>query len=114
MRAGCERRGARLCRNRRRDRSRCRDAGRRRSRIFSDAVVNEDERSELRAFLASGELSASQTKEVFEAFVKTTWKATMEDGRISDTELQRLREIIRVLHLDVSVLPKDWLNAVRK
>ena len=40
---------------------------------------DEDERSELRAFLASGE---------------------MEDGRISDTELQRLREIIRVLQLD--------------
>ncbi len=84
------------------------------ARIFSDGTVNEDERSELRAFLASGELSPSETKEVFEAFVKTTWKATMEDGRISETELQRLREIIRVLQLDASVLPKEWLAAVRK
>jgi tellurite resistance protein len=83
------------------------------SRIFSDAVVNEDERSELRAFLASGELSATETKEVFESFVATTWKATMEDGRISDTERQRLREIIRVLQLDASMLPKAWLDAVR-
>jgi tellurite resistance protein len=84
------------------------------ARIFSDAVVDEDERSGLRAFLASGELSASQTKEVFESFVATTWKATMEDGHISETELQRLREIIRVLQLDASVLPKAWLEAVRK
>ncbi len=84
------------------------------ARIFSDAVVDEDERSELRAFLASGELSTSETKEVFESFVKTTWKATMEDGRISETELRRLREIIRVLQLDASVLPKAWLDAVRK
>jgi hypothetical protein len=84
------------------------------ARIFSDAVVDEDERSELRAFLGSSELSASETKEVFETFVQTTWKATMEDGRISETELQRLREIIRVLQLDASVLPKEWLAAVRK
>jgi tellurite resistance protein len=84
------------------------------ARIFSDAVVDEDERSGLRAFLASGELSASETKEVFDSFVKTTWKATMEDGRISESELQRLREIIRVLQLDASVLPKEWLAAVSK
>jgi tellurite resistance protein len=84
------------------------------TRIFSDAVVDEDERSELRAFLASGELSASETKDVFESFVKTTWKATMEDGRISETELQRLREVIRVLNLDASVLPREWLSAVRR
>jgi tellurite resistance protein len=83
-------------------------------RIFSDAVVDDDERSELRAFLASGELSPSETKAVFETFVATTWKATMDDGRISETELQRLREIIRVLQLDASVLPKEWLAAVRK
>lgn len=84
------------------------------ARIFSDAVVEDDERSELRAFLASGELSASETKEVFESFVETTWKATMEDGRISETELRRLKEIIRVLQLDAAVLPKQWLDAVRK
>jgi tellurite resistance protein len=84
------------------------------TRIFADAVVDEDERSGLRAFLASGELSASETKEVFESFVETTWKATNEDGIISEIELQRLREIIRVLQLDASVLPKAWLDAVRK
>lgn len=84
------------------------------ARIFSDAIVDEDERSELRAFLASGELSPSETKGVFESFVETTWKATMEDGHISETELRRLREIIRVLQLDASVLPKEWLEAVRK
>lgn len=76
--------------------------------------MDEDERSELRAFLASGELSPSETKKVFESFVESTWKATMEDGRISETELQRLREVIRVLQLDASVLPKAWLAAVRK
>ncbi len=84
------------------------------ARIFSDAIVDEDERSELRAFLASGELSANEMKGVFESFVKTTWKATMEDGRISVTELRRLKEIIRVLQLDAAVLPKEWLEAVRK
>jgi tellurite resistance protein len=84
------------------------------TRIFADAVVDEDERSGLRAFLASGELSASETKEVFESFVETTWKATIEDGINSEIELQRLREIIRVLQLDASVLPKAWLDAVRK
>lgn len=83
------------------------------ARIFSDAVVNEDERSSLRAFLAAGELSPSETKEVFEDFVETTWKATMADGRVSEMELQRLREIIRVLQLDASVLPKAWLDAVK-
>ena len=76
--------------------------------------MDEDERSELRAFLASGELSPSETKAVFESFVETTWKATTEDGRISETELRRLREIIRVLQLDAAVLPKEWLHAVRK
>jgi hypothetical protein len=76
--------------------------------IFSDAVVDEAEKSSLRAFLASGELSPKELREVFDDFVATTWKGTMEDGHVSDLEKQRLREIVRVLGLDASILPKEW------
>lgn len=83
------------------------------ARIFSDAKVDDSERTELRAFLASGELSNSELREVFEQFVTTTWKTTMADNHVSELEKQRLREIVRVLGLDASVLPKEWIPAMR-
>jgi hypothetical protein len=83
------------------------------TRIFSDAKVDEDERAELRAFLASGELTVTDLREVFESFVATTWKETIADAHVTEVEKQRLREIVRVLGLDASVLPKEWLAAVR-
>lgn len=74
--------------------------------IFSDAVVDEAERSSLRAFLAS--LTPQEVREVFDQFVEKTWKGTIEDGRVTEVEQQRLREIVRVLGLDASTLPKQW------
>lgn len=78
------------------------------ARIFSDAVAEESEREELKAYLGSGLLSAPEIKEVFEDFVQTTWKITVADGVVSDREKQRLREIFDVLVLDRSVLPAEW------
>ncbi|AKU96049.1 hypothetical protein AKJ09_02713 [Labilithrix luteola] len=83
------------------------------ARIFSDAKVDDGERAELRAFLASGELSNTELRAVFEQFVTTTWKATIADNHVSELEKQRLREIVRVLGLDASVLPKEWIPAMR-
>ena len=76
--------------------------------IFSDALVDEAEKSSLRAFLASGELSVKELREVLEEFVATTWKETMADHHVSDVEKKRLREIVRVLGLDAAILPKEW------
>jgi uncharacterized tellurite resistance protein B-like protein len=81
------------------------------ARIFSDAVAEESEREELRAYfayLASGVLSEGEVREVLEDFVHTTWKITMADGVISDHEKQRLREIVEVLKLEPGVLPAEW------
>ena len=81
--------------------------------IFSDAVVDEAEKSSLRAFLASGELSVKDLREVFEQFVSTTWKETMADNQVSELEKQRLREIVRVLGLDASILPTEWRSLLK-
>jgi len=81
--------------------------------IFSDAVVDEAEKSSLRASLASGELSTKELREVFEQFVATTWKETMADNHVSDVEKQRLREIVRVLGLDAAVLPQEWRSLLK-
>jgi hypothetical protein len=81
--------------------------------IFSDAVVDEAEKSSLRAFLASGELTTKDLREVFEQFVATTWKETMADHQVSDLEKQRLREIVRVLGLDASILPNEWRSLLK-
>lgn len=78
------------------------------ARIFSDAVADESERSELKNYLGSGTLTAVEIREVFEDFVQTTWKITVADGVVSDREKQRLREIFEVLVLDKSVLPPEW------
>ena len=83
------------------------------TRIFSDAKVDEAERAELRAFLASGELSVTELRDTFATFVATTWKETIADDRVTELEKQRLREVVRVLGLDASMLPKEWLAAVR-
>jgi hypothetical protein len=64
------------------------------ARIFSDAKVEDAERSELKAYLGSGALSVADVKAVFEDFVATTWKITMADGVVSDVERQRLINIV--------------------
>ena len=83
------------------------------ARIFSDAKADESERAELKAYLSTGTLSLAEIKEVFSDFVQTTWKITMADGVISDVELQRLNEIVRVLGLELDVLPEQWVTALR-
>lgn len=82
------------------------------ARIFSDAVVEDSERAELKAYLSSGDLSMAEIKEVFADFVATTWKITMADGVVTDVEKQRLREIVRVLALEADVLPPEWARIV--
>jgi hypothetical protein len=82
------------------------------ARIFSDAVVEDAERAELKAYLSSGELSMAETKEVFADFVATTWKITMADGVVSDIEKQRLREIVKLLALEHEILPPEWAKIV--
>ncbi|MBX3198804.1 MAG: TerB family tellurite resistance protein [Labilithrix sp.] len=82
------------------------------ARIFSDAVAEDAERDELKAYLASNVLAEGEIKEVFEDFVQTTWKITIADGVVSDREKQRLREIVSVLALDAGVLPAEWAAIV--
>ncbi len=82
------------------------------ARIFSDAVVEDAERSELEAYLASGALSAAEVQEVVADFVATTWKITMADGVITDVEKKRLAEIVKVLRLDPAALPAEWAKAL--
>jgi uncharacterized membrane protein YebE (DUF533 family) len=84
------------------------------ARIFSDATVDDSERSELKAYLSSGALAVTDVKEVFDDFVATTWKITMADGVVSDVEKKRLVEIVRELGLDPSVLPAEWATIVRE
>ena len=83
------------------------------ARIFSNTTADEAERAELKAYLSSGELSAGEMKDVFEDFVQTTWKITMADGVVSDTERTRLQEIVTVLGLEVDTLPAEWITALR-
>ena len=83
------------------------------ARIFSDAAAEETERAELKGFLSSGELSMAEIKEVFEDFVATTWKITMADGVVSDTERKRLTEIVDVLGLEAEALPVEWARIIR-
>ncbi len=78
------------------------------ARIFSDATVEEKEREELRAYLASGELTHPEIKEVLTDFVNKTWRITMADGVISETETKRLREIVSVLGMR-DVIPPEWV-----
>jgi tellurite resistance protein len=78
------------------------------ARIFSDAVAEENERDELKTYLASGVLTEGEIKDVFDDFVQTTWRITIADGVVSDREKQRLREIADVLPLRKSLLPEAW------
>jgi tellurite resistance protein len=82
------------------------------ARIFSDAQAEETEREELKTFLGTEALSAAEIKDVVDDFVQTTWKITMADGIVSDREKERLREIVRVLALEPSALPKEWAAAL--
>ena len=83
------------------------------ARIFSDATAEESERAGLKGYLSSGTLSMAEIKDVFDDFVKTTWKITMADGVVSDIERQRLTEIVSVLGLEIESLPAEWVQLLR-
>jgi hypothetical protein len=79
------------------------------ARIFSDAVVSDEERAELRAHLAPGALLMPRdVEEVLADFIATTWKITIADKVISDVERQRLRAIVEELELPAELLPAEW------
>ena len=82
------------------------------ARIFSDATAEASERAELKAFLATSPLSADEIKATIEEFVQQTWKITLADGVITDTEKKRLKEIVDVLGLDRGALPPEWVKAL--
>jgi hypothetical protein len=82
------------------------------ARIFSDTVVEDDERRELKAYLSSGALSVTDVKTVFEDFVATTWKITMADGVVSEVERTRLVNIVKELGLAKEMLPAEWAEIV--
>jgi len=82
--------------------------------MLADVVAEESEREELKAYLASGALTDSEIKAVFEDFVRTTWKITIADGVVSEREKQRLREIVNVLALDRSLLPAEWAAILKR
>jgi hypothetical protein len=82
------------------------------ARIFSDAVAEDHEREELRAYLGSNVLSQTEIQEVFDDFIQTTWKITIADGVVSDHETARMKEIVSVLSIDPAKLPADWAKIV--
>jgi hypothetical protein len=82
------------------------------ARIFSDTVVEDAERNELKDFLGSGALGVEDVKSVFEDFVATTWKITMADGVVSDVEKKRLVNIVKELGLANEMLPAEWAEIV--
>ena len=81
-------------------------------RIFSDAHVEDSERGEFLDFLAEGLLTQDERAEVVAQFVATTWKTTIADGVVSETEKQRLKEIVEMLALDPTTLPEEWKRVV--
>ena len=84
------------------------------ARIFSNAEADEAERSELETFISSGEVSPADVEEVVADFVATTWKITMADGVVSDTERARLEAIVALLGLEADSLPAEWVKALER
>lgn len=82
------------------------------ARIFSDTLVEDAERNELKAYLTSGALGVGDVKAVFEDFVATTWKITMADGVVSDVERARLLNIVKELGIAKEMLPAEWAAIV--
>ena len=84
------------------------------ARLFSNAEADDAERSELETFISSGEVSPSDVEEVVADFVATTWKITMADGVVSDTERARLEAIVALLGLGADSLPAEWVKALER
>ena len=82
------------------------------ARVFSDGVVDPQERAELEMFLSSGELAPDEVTEVVVDFAKTTLRITMADGKISPEERARMNEIMSVLQIPQSLLPYEWYAAL--
>jgi len=79
------------------------------ARIFSDGEVSDEERDELKSYLAPGAfMMPSDVRDVLADFVATTWKITIADGVVSDAEKRRLRTIVAELEIDRALLPPEW------
>jgi hypothetical protein len=77
------------------------------ARIFSDGVVTDDERNELRAAIDSGKLTQEQLNATIDSFLRTSFRHFSADGRFTDTEKSKLKLIVAELALPESRLPED-------
>lgn len=83
------------------------------ARIFSDGRVDDAERAELRARLASGALAPAVAQETMRDFLATTYKHATADGKLSDAERGRLRTIVTELDLPNDCVPDEVKRAIR-
>ena len=82
------------------------------ARIFSNAEVDETERSELGEFIAGGLLTNAEREAVVRSFIATSWKSANADGVLSEVEKKRLRSIAEELKLTPQELPTGWAALV--
>lgn len=75
------------------------------ARAFMDAVLDEAERAEIRAYLDSGVISKEDAHEVIEDFLSRTWSMAMADDHISEVERTRIQNIVRELGIPMTRLP---------
>ena len=77
------------------------------ARIFSDGVVTDDERAELRAAIASEALPRERVNATIDGFLRTSFRHFAADGRFTDSEKSKLRLIVTELSLPEATLPEE-------
>lgn len=82
------------------------------ARIFSDGVVEPEERAELRAKLKDGSITADQARATMIEFLRTTMKHVMADGKVTDRERDKLRTMLAELALPDDCVPDEVKRAV--
>ena len=82
------------------------------ARIFSDGVVTEEERAELTKAMTSGDLPADRVQAVMIDFLSKTFRHFTADGRITDTERDKLRLIVDELKLPDDCVPEGVKRAI--
>jgi uncharacterized membrane protein YebE (DUF533 family) len=83
------------------------------ARIFSDGVVDANERAELDRQLQSGAMKSETVRATLLDFLATTMKHVTADGVVSDSERAKLRVIVTELELPNECIPDEVRRAIR-
>ena len=77
-------------------------------RVMEDGTIEPGEREELQAVYRQAILTVSDVREVLGRYIKSVQDEVLADGKVTDEERQRCRDVVSELKIPPTLLPESF------